>query len=147
MIVRPGFTRTTSTPSRSKATAALASRPRPGCSAANRQDRGERRGRSALVDGGSVSDATLKSHAGVKICRKGGAITAATSSQICEQARRPVTESYRTGAQDHGLTQRARVTCISVIWGVDHQRRAAVRDRRRSKRAGLRIEDIDAYMK
>ena len=98
------------------------------------------------VDEGIRFDATLESIAGVKILQEGGTITAATSSQICDGASAALIVSEQA-LKDHGLTPRARIHHISVTAGdpIIMLEEPLFATEKALKKAGLRIEDIDAY--
>ncbi|SKB37188.1 acetyl-CoA C-acetyltransferase [Sphingopyxis flava] len=98
------------------------------------------------VDEGIRFDATLESIAGVKLLQEGGTITAATSSQICDGASAVLVCSEQA-LKDHGLTPRARIHHVSVTAGdpVIMLEEPLFATERALKKAGLKIEDIDAY--
>jgi acetyl-CoA C-acetyltransferase len=98
------------------------------------------------VDEGIRFDATLEGIAGVKLLQDGGSITAATASQIADGAAGLMVVSERA-LKAHGLKPLARIHHLSVM-GHDPvvmleapipATQAAL------KKAGLRIEDIDAF--
>jgi len=98
------------------------------------------------VDEGIRFDASIESIAGVKLLKEGGVITAANASQIADGATGVMVVSERV-LKTFGLKPLARVHHLSVI-GHDPvimleapipATQAALR------KAGLRIEDIDAY--
>jgi acetyl-CoA C-acetyltransferase len=99
-----------------------------------------------LVDEGIRFDATLEGIAGVKLLQEGGAITAASSSQICDGASAALVVSEQA-LKDHGLTPRARIHHISVTAGdpVIMLEEPLFATERALKKAGMKIEDIDAY--
>jgi acetyl-CoA C-acetyltransferase len=112
---------------------------------ARRQD-GATDGEMHAADEGIRYDATLEGIAGVKLLQEGGVITAANASQICDGATAVLVVSERA-LTTHGLKPLARVHHMSVI-GHDPvimleapipATEAALR------KAGLRIQDIDAY--
>ncbi len=98
------------------------------------------------VDEGIRFDATLESIAGVKLLQEGGTITAATSSQICDGASAVLVCSEQA-LKDHGLTPRARIHHVSVTAGdpVIMLEEPLFATERALKKAGLKIDDIDAY--
>jgi acetyl-CoA C-acetyltransferase len=98
------------------------------------------------VDEGIRFDATLEGIAGVKLLQEGGAITAATSSQICDGASAALIVSEQA-LKDHGLTPRARIHHISVTAGdpVIMLEEPLFATEKALKKAGMKIEDIDAY--
>lgn len=98
------------------------------------------------VDEGIRFDATIESIAGVKLLKEGGVITAANASQIADGATGVMVVSERA-LKTFGLKPLARVHHLSVL-GHDPvimleapipATQAALR------KAGMRIEDIDAY--
>jgi acetyl-CoA C-acetyltransferase len=108
---------------------------------------GEARGDAMhTVDEGIRFDATLEGIAGVKLLQEGGAISAATASQIADGAAGLLVVSERA-LRTFGLKPLARIHHLSVL-GHDPvvmleapipATQAAL------KKAGLRIEDIDAF--
>ena len=82
----------------------------------------------------------------MKILQEGGTITAATSSQICDGASAALIVSEQA-LKDHGLTPRARIHHISVTAGdpIIMLEEPLFATEKALKKAGLRIEDIDAY--
>jgi len=103
-------------------------------------------GERHTADEGIRFDATLESIAAVRLLQPGGVITAANASQICDGATGVMVVSERA-LKVHGLTPLARVHHLSVM-GHDPvimleapipATEAALR------KAGMRIEDIDAY--
>jgi acetyl-CoA C-acetyltransferase len=99
-----------------------------------------------LVDEGIRFDATLEGIAGVKLLQEGGAITAASSSQICDGASAALIVSEQA-LKDHGLTPRARIHHISVTAGdpVIMLEEPLFATEKALKKAGMKIGDIDAY--
>lgn len=111
-----------------------------------RHDDGVGTGETHDTDEGIRFDATLEGIAGVKLLQEGGVITAANASQICDGATGVMVVSERA-LKVHGLTPLARVHHMSVL-GHDPvimleapipATEAALR------KAGLKIQDIDAY--
>ena len=98
------------------------------------------------VDEGIRFEATLEGIAGVKLLQEGGAITAATSSQICDGASAALIVSEQA-LKDHGLTPRARIHHISVTAGdpIIMLEEPLFATEKALKKAGMKIEDIDAY--
>jgi acetyl-CoA C-acetyltransferase len=98
------------------------------------------------IDEGIRFDATLEGIAGVKILQEGGTITAASSSQICDGASAALIVSEQA-LKDHGLTPRARIHHISVTAGdpVIMLEEPLFATEKALKKAGMKIEDIDAY--
>lgn len=99
-----------------------------------------------LVDEGIRFDATLEGIAGVKLLQEGGAITAASSSQICDGASAALIVSEQA-LKDHGLTPRARIHHISVTAGdpVIMLEEPLFATEKALKKAGMKLDDIDAY--
>ncbi|HWT21271.1 MAG TPA: acetyl-CoA C-acetyltransferase [Variovorax sp.] len=107
---------------------------------------GSGNGEMHTVDEGIRFDATLEAIAGVKLLQEGGVISAANASQICDGATGVMVVSERA-LKDFGLKPLARIHHMSVL-GHDPvimleapipATEAALR------KAGLRINDIDAY--
>lgn len=98
------------------------------------------------IDEGIRFDATLEGIAGVKLLQEGGAITAASASQICDGASAVLICSEKA-LKDHGLTPRARIHHVSVTAGdpVIMLEEPLFATEKALKRAGMKIEDIDAY--
>ncbi len=103
-------------------------------------------GEMHTVDEGIRFDATIEGIAGVKLLQEGGVITAASASQICDGATGVMVVSERA-LKTFGLTPLARIHHMTVIGhdpvimleGPIPATQIAL------KKAGLRIEDIDAY--
>lgn len=98
------------------------------------------------TDEGIRFDATLEGIAGVKLLQEGGAITAATSSQICDGASAVLIVSEQA-LKDHGLTPIARIHNLTVTAGdpVIMLEEPLFATDKALKRAGMKIEDIDLY--
>jgi len=98
------------------------------------------------IDEGIRFDATLESIAGVKLLREGGAITAATSSQICDGSSALLIASEQA-LKDHGLTPVARIHSLTVTGGdpVIMLEEPLFATDKALKRAGMKIDDIDLY--
>ncbi|MFM2410822.1 MAG: hypothetical protein RL481_1650 [Pseudomonadota bacterium] len=98
------------------------------------------------VDEGIRFDATLEGIAGVKLLQEGGAITAASSSQICDGASAVLIVSAQA-LKDHNLTPRARIHNLTVTAGdpVIMLEEPLFATDRALQRAGLKIDDIDVY--
>jgi acetyl-CoA C-acetyltransferase len=98
------------------------------------------------VDEGIRFDATLDGIAGVKLLQEGGALTAASSSQICDGASAALIVSEQA-LKDHGLSPIARIHSFTVTAGdpVIMLEEPLFATDRALKRAGMRIEDIDLY--
>jgi len=97
-------------------------------------------------DEGIRYDSSLEAMRGVKLLQDGGAITAATSSQICDGASGVMVVSERA-LKDHGLTPLARIHHLSVI-GHDPviMLEAPIPATERAlKKAGMSIDDIDLF--
>ena len=99
-----------------------------------------------LIDEGIRFDATLEGIAGVKLLQEGGAITAASASQICDGASAALVVSEQA-LKDHNLTPRARIHHVSVTAGdpVIMLEEPLFATERALKKAGMTIGDIDAY--
>ena len=98
------------------------------------------------IDEGIRFDATLEGIAGVKLLQEGGAITAASSSQICDGASAVLIVSAQA-LKDHNLTPRARIHNLTVTAGdpVIMLEEPLFATDRALQRAGMKIEDIDVY--
>jgi acetyl-CoA C-acetyltransferase len=88
----------------------------------------------------------MESISSVKLLQEGGSITAATSSQICDGASAALIVSEQA-LKDHGLTPRARIHHISVTAGdpIIMLEEPLFATEKALKKAGIKIEDIDAY--
>jgi acetyl-CoA C-acetyltransferase len=98
------------------------------------------------VDEGIRFDATLEGIAGVKLLSDGGALTAATSSQICDGASAVLIASEQA-VKDHGLTPVARIHNLTVTAGdpVIMLEEPLFATDRALHRAGMSIGDIDLF--
>lgn len=98
------------------------------------------------VDEGIRFDATLEGIAGVKLLQEGGAITAASSSQICDGASAVLIVS-EAALKAHGLTPLARIHNLTVTAGdpVIMLEEPLFATDKALARAGLKIGDIDLY--
>jgi acetyl-CoA C-acetyltransferase len=98
------------------------------------------------IDEGIRFDATLEGIAGVKLLQEGGAITAASASQICDGASAVLIVSEQA-LKDHGLTPVARIHNLTVTAGdpVIMLEEPLFATDRALRRADMRIEDIDLY--
>jgi acetyl-CoA C-acetyltransferase len=98
------------------------------------------------VDEGIRYEATLESIASVKLLQEGGALTAASASQICDGASAVLICSAQA-LKDHGLTPRARIHNLTVTGGdpVIMLEEPLFATDRALLRAGLKIGDIDLY--
>lgn len=98
------------------------------------------------IDEGIRMDATLEGIAGVKLLQEGGAITAASSSQICDGASAVLIVS-EAALKEHGLTPLARIHNLTVTAGdpVIMLEEPLFATDRALQRAGLKIGDIDLY--
>jgi acetyl-CoA C-acetyltransferase len=99
-----------------------------------------------MRDEGIRADASLESIGGVKLLQEGGRITAANASQICDGASGVLVVSER-GLKTLGAKPLARIHHMSVM-GHDPviMLEAPIPATQRAlQKAGLKIEDIDAY--
>jgi len=98
------------------------------------------------VDEGIRMDATLEGIAGVKLLSEGGALTAATSSQICDGASAALVVSEEA-LKRYNLTPLARVHTLTVTAGdpVIMLEEPLFATDKALARAGLSIGDIDLY--
>jgi acetyl-CoA C-acetyltransferase len=98
------------------------------------------------TDEGIRFDATLEGIAGVKLLQEGGAITAASASQICDGASAVLIVS-EAALKAHGLTPRARIHNLTVTAGdpVIMLEEPLFATDRALQRAGMTIGDIDLY--
>ncbi|MDB5425406.1 MAG: acetyl-CoA C-acyltransferase [Phenylobacterium sp.] len=97
-------------------------------------------------DEGIRYDSSLEAMRGVKLLQEGGAITAATSSQICDGASGVMVVSERA-LKEYNLTPMARIHHLSVL-GHDPviMLEAPIPATERAlKKAGMSIDDIDLY--
>jgi len=97
-------------------------------------------------DEGIRFDATLEGISGVKLIQEGGAVTAATSSQICDGSSAALIVSEQA-LKDHGLTPIARIHNVTVTAGdpIIMLEEPLFATDRALQRAGLKISDIDLY--
>ena len=98
------------------------------------------------VDEGIRFDASLEGIASVKLLSPDGAITAASSSQICDGSSAVLVVS-EAALKAHGLTPIARIHNLTVTAGdpVIMLEEPLFATDRALQRAGLKIEDIDLY--
>jgi acetyl-CoA C-acetyltransferase len=98
------------------------------------------------VDEGIRFDASLDGIKGVKLLAEGGAITAATSSQICDGASGVMMVNEK-GLKALGLTPLARIHHMTVIGGdpVIMLEAPLPATKRALDKAGMKIGDIDLY--
>ena len=98
------------------------------------------------VDEGIRFDATLEGIAGVKLLSPDGAITAASSSQICDGSSAVLVVS-EAALKRYGLTPLARIHNLTVTAGdpVIMLEEPLFATDRALQRAGLSIDDIDLY--
>jgi acetyl-CoA C-acetyltransferase len=98
------------------------------------------------VDEGIRFDATLEGIAGVKLLQENGALTAASSSQICDGASAVLIASEQA-VKDHGLTPIARIHNLTVTAGdpVIMLEEPLFATDRALQRAGMKISDIDLF--
>ena len=98
------------------------------------------------IDEGIRMDATLEGIAGVKLLQEGGALTAATSSQICDGASAALVVS-EAALKRYNLTPLARIHTLTVTAGdpvIMLEEPLFATDKALAK-AGLSIGDIDLY--
>ena len=98
------------------------------------------------VDEGIRFDATLEGISGVKLISEGGALTAATSSQICDGSSAALVVSEEA-LKRYGLTPLARIHTLTVTAGdpvIMLEEPLFATDKALAK-AGLSINDIDLY--
>lgn len=97
-------------------------------------------------DEGIRFDATLEGISGVKLIQEGGAVTAASSSQICDGSSAVLVVSEQA-LKDHGLTPIARIHNVTVTAGdpVIMLEEPLFATDRALQRAGMKISDIDLY--
>ncbi len=98
------------------------------------------------VDEGIRFDATLEGIAGVKLINEGGALTAATSSQICDGSSAALVVSEEA-LKRYGLTPLARIHTLTVTAGdpVIMLEEPLFATDKALQRAGMTIGDIDLY--
>ena len=98
------------------------------------------------VDEGIRFETSLEAIQGVKLLQEGGAITAATSSQICDGASAALIVS-EAALKAHNLTPLARVHHMSALGGdpVIMVETPIPATERALKKAGLSMDDIDLY--
>ncbi len=98
------------------------------------------------VDEGIRFDATMEGIAGVKLLSEGGALSAATASQICDGSSAALIVS-EAALKAHGLTPLARIHTLTVTAGdpVIMLEEPLFATDKALARAGLSIDDIDLY--
>jgi acetyl-CoA C-acetyltransferase len=98
------------------------------------------------VDEGIRFDVSLEGMKGVKLLKEGGAITAATSSQICDGASGVMIVNEK-GLKDLGLKPLARIHQMTVIGGdpVIMLEAPLPATKKALEKAGMKIGDIDLY--
>ncbi len=98
------------------------------------------------TDEGIRYDASLESIAAVKLLKEGGAISAASASQICDGAAAVLIVNERA-LKTHALTPLARIHNLTVTAGdpVIMLEEPIAATRRALARSGLTIDDIDLY--
>ena len=98
------------------------------------------------IDEGIRFDANLDAIKGVKLLVEGGAVTAASSSQICDGAAGLMVVSEK-GLKQLGVEPLARVHHMTVVGGdpVIMLEAPIPGTERALKKAGLKIDDIDLY--
>lgn len=99
-----------------------------------------------LVDEGIRFDATPESIGAVRLLQKGGVISAANASQICDGASGVLVVSERA-LKEHGLTPPARMHNLTVTAGdpVIMLEEPLFATERALARAGMSIDEIDLY--
>ncbi|AUW58966.1 acetyl-CoA C-acyltransferase [Sphingobium sp. SCG-1] len=97
-------------------------------------------------DEGIRYDSTLQSMASLQPLAPGGALTAATSSQICDGSSAALIVSERA-LKEHGLVPSARIVNLTITGGdpVIMLEEPLFATEKALKRAGLSIGDIDLY--
>jgi acetyl-CoA C-acetyltransferase len=113
---------------------------------ADRRREEVREPRAGREDEGIRFEASLEAMRGVKLLQEGGAITAATSSQICDGASGVMIVSEKA-LKELGLTPMARIHHLSLM-GHDPviMLEAPIPATERAlKKAGLSIDDIDLF--
>jgi acetyl-CoA C-acetyltransferase len=97
-------------------------------------------------DEGIRYDVSLEGIRGVKLLREGGAITAATSSQICDGASGVMVVSEKA-LKEHNLTPLARIHHLSLLGHdpVIMLEAPLPATERALKRTGMSIDDIDLF--
>jgi acetyl-CoA C-acetyltransferase len=98
------------------------------------------------VDEGIRFDASLEGMQGVKLLQEGGAITAATSSQICDGASGVMIVSEK-GLKTLGLEPMARIHNLTLVGGdpVIMLEAPLPGTEKALKKAGMSIDDIDLF--
>lgn len=98
------------------------------------------------VDEGIRFDATLESISGVKLLSPDGALTAASSSQMCDGSSAVLVVS-ETALKEHGLVPLARIHNLTVTAGdpVIMLEEPLFATDRALQRAGMKMADIDLY--
>ena len=98
------------------------------------------------TDEGIRFDASLEGIKGVKLLREGGAITAATSSQICDGASGVLVVNEK-GLKALGVKPLARIHHMTVIGGdpIIMLEAPLPATKRALQKAGMKIDDIDLY--
>jgi acetyl-CoA C-acetyltransferase len=98
------------------------------------------------VDEGIRFDSSIESMRGVKLLKEGGAITAATSSQICDGASGVMIVSEKA-LKEHGLTPLARIHQLTLLGHdpVIMLEAPLPATMQALKKAGMSIDDIDLF--
>jgi len=98
------------------------------------------------TDEGIRYDATLESIASVRLIQEGGALTAASASQVTDGASGVLIVS-EAALREHNLTPLARIVNLTVTGGdpVIMLEEPIGATRRAFARSGMKIEDIDLY--
>ncbi|MCC7268256.1 MAG: acetyl-CoA C-acetyltransferase, partial [Caulobacteraceae bacterium] len=98
------------------------------------------------VDEGIRFDSSIEAMRGVKLLKEGGAITAATSSQICDGASGVMIVSEKA-LKEHGLTPMARIHQLTLLGHdpVIMLEAPLPATMQALKKAGMSIDDIDLF--
>ena len=98
------------------------------------------------VDEGIRFDSSIEAMRGVKLLKEGGAITAATSSQICDGASGVMIVSEKA-LKEHGLTPLARIHQLTLLGHdpVIMLEAPLPATMQALKKAGMSIDDIDLF--
>jgi acetyl-CoA C-acetyltransferase len=98
------------------------------------------------IDEGIRFDATLEGISGVKLLQEGGALSAASSSQICDGASAVLIASEQA-VKDHGLSPIARIHNLTVTAGdpIIMLEEPLFATDRAMQRAGMKLSDIDLF--
>ena len=150
MATKYGLNKDSSTSSATRATRRR-SRRRRAASSRTRSCRSRSRPKTArrrmhTTDEGIRFDVSLDGIKGVKLLREGGAITAATSSQICDGASGVLVVNEK-GLKALGVKPLARIHHMTVIGGdpVIMLEAPLPATKRALEKAGMKIDDIDLF--